>query len=309
MTDGLAENRAADGPHHIVVVGGGAGGLELVTRLGDKLGRSGRARISLIERSRTHLWKPLLHEIAAGSMDLEKHAIDYLAQSHWHNFRFRFGEMTGLDRANRTVHVAATYDEDKNLITPERSFTYDTLVMSVGGHSNDFGTPGARKHALSLDTPEDAARFNRRLVNACLRAHTQTDAVRPEQLHVAIIGAGATGVELAAELHRTTRTVVAYGLDKIDPSKDLRITLIEAAPRILPALPERLSNSAEELLRGLDVDVLTGAKVTEVCADGVVLEGGRKVGAELVVWAAGVKAPDFLRRSTGWKPTAPTNSS
>jgi NADH dehydrogenase len=299
MTNGSAAATAADGLHHIVVVGGGAGGLELVTRLGDKLGGRGRARVSLIERSRTHLWKPLLHEIAAGSMDLEKHAIDYLAQSHWHNFRFRFGEMTGLDRANRTVHVAATYDEDKNLITPERSFSYDTLVMSVGGHTNDFGTPGARKYALSLDTPEDAARFNRRLVNACLRAHTQTDAVRPEQLHVAIIGAGATGVELAAELHRTTRTVVAYGLDKIDPTKDLRITLIEAAPRILPALPERLSHSAEELLRGLDVDVLTGAKVTEVCADGVVLEGGRKVGAELVVWAAGVKAPDFLAEIDG----------
>src|SRR5690242_16694659 len=125
MADGTDAGTAADGPHHIVVVGGGAGGLELVTRLGDKLGRTGRARVSLIERSRTHLWKPLLHEIAAGSMDLEKHAIDYLAQSHWHNFRFRFGEMIGLDRAKRTVHVGATYDEDKNLITPERSFTYD----------------------------------------------------------------------------------------------------------------------------------------------------------------------------------------
>src|SRR3954454_348018 len=133
MEDGSTHTAAGDGAHHIVVVGGGAGGLELVTSLGDKLGRKGKARVSLIERSRTHLWKPLLHEIAAGSMDLEKHAIDYLAQSHWHHFRFRFGEMTGLDRANRTVHVAATYDEGKKLITPDRWLTYVTLVMSVGG--------------------------------------------------------------------------------------------------------------------------------------------------------------------------------
>jgi len=285
--------------HHIVVVGGGAGGLELVTQLGDKLGRRNKARVTLIERARTHLWKPLLHEVAAGSMDLERHAIDYLAQSHWHHFRYRVGEMTGLDRARREVKVAATHDEDGTLVTPERSFTYDTLVMAVGGHSNDFGTPGARQHALSLDTPQDAARFNRRMVNACLRVHTQNEPMRPAQLHVAIIGAGATGVELAAELHRTTRSVVAYGLDKIDPTKDLRITLIEAADRILPALPERLSHSAEALLRSLDVDVLTSARVTEVGADGVLLADGRKVESELVVWAAGVKAPDFLREIDG----------
>jgi NADH dehydrogenase len=288
-----------DEPPHIVVVGGGAGGLELVTRLGDRLGRPGKARVTLIERSRTHLWKPLLHEIAAGSMDLERHAIDYLAQSHWHCFRYRFGEMIGLDRAKREIKVAATYDEEGRLITPERSFNYDILVMSVGGHSNDFGTPGARDHALSLDTPDDAARFNRRLINACLRAHTQPEAVRPEQLHVTIIGAGATGVELAAELHRTTRSVVAYGLDRIDPTKDLRITLIEAADRILPALPVRLSQSAEGLLRDLDVDVLTGTRVTEVRSDGVILADGRKIGSELVVWAAGIKAPDFLREIDG----------
>jgi NADH:ubiquinone reductase (H+-translocating) len=290
---------AAGALHEIVVVGGGAGGLELVTRLGDKLGRRGKAQVALIEKARTHLWKPLLHAVAAGSMDIDEHDLDYLAQAHWHGFRFRFGEMIGLDRGNRAVHLAATFDDEGRQITPERSFAYDTLVIAIGSVTNDFGTPGVKEHAIALETPAEAARFNRRLVNACLRAHAQNEPIRPGQLHVAIIGAGATGTELAAELHRTTRGVIAYGLDRIDPDKDLRITLIEAADRILPALPERLSVATLRLLDGLGVDVRTSARVTEVRGDGVELADGGFVPAELVVWAAGVKGPEVLGRLDG----------
>lgn len=278
----------------IVVVGGGAGGLELVTGLGDTLGRRGKAEVTLVEKARTHLWKPLLHEVAAGSMDLDDHALDYLAQAHWHHFRYRVGEMIGLDRRAKEVRLGATHDEEGRLVTPERSVPYDTLVLAIGSRSNDFGTPGVARHAIALDTPDQAARFHRRLVNACLRAHTQDEPVRPGQLHVAIIGAGATGTELSAELHRTARALVAYGLDRIDPDKDIKITLIEAAPRILPALPERLSAATIALLRGLGVDVRTGARVTEVTSAGVQLADGSFVPSELVVWAAGVKGPDVL---------------
>jgi NADH:ubiquinone reductase (H+-translocating) len=288
-----------EGLPHIVVVGGGAGGLELVTWLGDKLGRRGKARVTLIEKARTHLWKPLLHAVAAGSMDIDEHDLDFLAQAHWHGFRFRFGEMIGLDRKNKQVHLAATFDEEGRPITPERSFTYDTLVIAIGSVTNDFGTPGVRQHAIALETPIEAVRFNRRLINACLRAHTQHEPVRPGQLHVAIIGAGATGTELAAELHRTARGVIAYGLDKIDPEKDLKITLVEAADRILPALPERLSSATLRLLEGLGVDVRTSARVTEVRSDGVQLADGGFIPSELVVWAAGVKGPDVLGRLDG----------
>ncbi|HAF54002.1 MAG TPA: FAD-dependent oxidoreductase [Thauera sp.] len=281
-------------PHRIVIVGGGAGGLELATRLGRKLGRRGKAEVTLIDSKRTHIWKPKLHEIAAGSMDIGDHEVAYLAQAHWHGFRFRIGRMTGLDRRAREVHVAPFIDEDGKEVTPARSFPYDTLVMAVGSQSNDFGTPGVREHALKLETVADARRFHVRMVNACVRAHAQRTPLRPEQLHVAIIGAGATGVELAAELHHTTREVVAYGLDRVDADKDIRLALIEAAPRVLPALPERLSNSTERLLRKLGVEVHTQAKVAEVLADGVRLADGRVLPAELVVWAAGVKAPEFL---------------
>ena len=286
-------------PHRIVIVGGGAGGLELATRLGRKFGRRGTAEVTLIDSKRTHIWKPKLHEIAAGSMDIGDHEVAYLAQAHWHGFRFRIGRMTGLDRSTREVHVAPFVDEDGAEVTPARSFPYDTLVMAVGSQSNDFGTPGVREHALKLETVADARRFHMRMVNACVRAHAQRTPLRPEQLHVAIIGAGATGVELAAELHHTTREVVAYGLDRVDADKDIRLALIEAAPRVLPALPERLSASTERLLRKLGVEVHTQAKVAEVLADGVRLADGRVLPAELVVWAAGVKGPEFLTRLDG----------
>ena len=285
--------------HRIVIVGGGAGGLELATKLGDSLGRRGRADITLIDRARTHVWKPKLHEIAAGSMDIGDHEVAYLAQAHWHGFRFRIGQMTGLDRRTREVHVAPFMDEDGKEVTPARSFPYDTLVIAVGSQSNDFGTPGVREHALKLETVADARRFHMRMVNACVRAHAQRTPLRPEQLHVAIIGAGATGVELAAELHHTTREVVAYGLDRVDADKDIRLALIEAAPRVLPALPERLSQSTERLLRKLGVEVHTQAKVAEVLADGVRLADGSMLPAELTVWAAGVKAAEFLTRLDG----------
>ena len=302
MTSALATAQAAAPPpelHQIVIVGGGAGGLELATRLGDTLARRGKAQVTLIERRRTHLWKPKLHEIAAGSMDLTAHEVDYLAQSHWHHFRYRIGEMTGLDRERREVHVASFIDDEGTEVTPARKFRYDTLVIAVGSLSNDFGTPGVADHAMKLETPEHAARFNRRLVNACIRAHAQTGPLKPEQLQVAIIGAGATGVELAAELHRTTRQVIAYGLDRIDPERDLKLNLIEAADRILPALPPRLSDAATELLAELGVRVHTSARVAEVVPNGVRLADGRTIDAELVVWAAGIKAPDFLEDIAG----------
>jgi len=283
----------------IVIVGGGAGGLELATRLGDTLGRQQRAVITLVERMRTHLWKPLLHEVAAGSMDPDQHQLDYLAQARWHHFRYQLGEMDGLDRKRREIAVAPWHDEEGAEIIPRRTIRYDTLVIAVGSHTNDFGTPGAREHALRLDTPREAERFHQRLLNACLHANAQTEPRRPEQLQVAIIGAGATGVELAAELHKTTRELLAYGLDRINPERDVRFTVIEASKRILPALPERLSKATEELLRALNVQVLTGERVTEVSASGVRTASGKFIAAELVVWAAGIKAPDFLRDIDG----------
>ena len=290
---------ADDGLPHIIIVGGGAGGLELATQLGHKMGRKGKARITLVDKSRTHIWKPLLHEIAAGSMEVDRHELEYQAQGHWHGFKYRWGEMIGIDRAQKLVHLNATFDEDGREITPVRSFKYDYLVIAIGSVSNDFGTPGVKENAVTLDTPEQAERFNRKLLNACVRANAQPGPVRPGQLHVTIIGAGATGTELSAELHRTARGVVAFGLDKIDPEKDIKITLIEAAPRILPALPDRLSIATSNVLNGLGVDLKTNSRVTSVSKEGVTLSSGEFLPSELVVWAAGVKGPDVISKLDG----------
>ena len=285
--------------HRVVVIGGGAGGLELATRLGERFRRRGQVHVALVDCARTHLWKPLLHEVAAGSLDPGDNELNYFAQARWHGFRYRFGEMVGLDRARKEVHLAATYDDDHQEITPPRTIGYETLVIAIGSTTNDFGTPGVTEHAVQLETTAQAARFNRRLINACIRAQTQVGPVRPGQLHVAIVGAGATGTELAAELHRTLREVVAYGLDRIDPDRDIRIVLIEAADRVLPGLPERISKATCGILERMGVEIRTGAKVVEVTAEGLKLADGSFVASELVVWAAGIKAPLVLRGLDG----------
>lgn len=279
-----------EGLHRIVIVGGGAGGLELATLLGQSLGKRKRAHITLIDKNRTHIWKPMLHEIASGSMDYTMHEIDYLAQAHWHHFRYRIGAMTGVDRTNKRVFVEAHVDEDGQTVTQQRSFPYDTLVVAIGSRTHDFNIPGVAEHAIQLDTAEQAERFHRKLVNAFIRAHAQTQERKPGQLQVAIIGAGATGVELSAELHKSVRTLVAYGLERIDADRDVTLNLIEAAPRILPALPERIANEAMRILQGLDVNIRTNARVSAVKADGVQLDSGEFISAELVVWAAGIRS-------------------
>ncbi|OWF65413.1 FAD-dependent oxidoreductase [Polynucleobacter hirudinilacicola] len=280
--------------HRIVIVGGGAGGLELATKLGDSYSAD-KIAVTLVDKNRTHIWKPKLHEVAAGSMDLADQELDYIAQAHWHHFRFRLGELVGIDRDKKEIQVAPYIDESGELVTPTQAIPYDTLVISIGSLTNDFGTQGVEQYAQRLESLGDAKRFHLRLVNACLRAQAQTSTLAPHQLKVAIIGAGATGVELAAELHRTTRAIISFGMDRVDPEKDLKVVLIEAAPKILPALSERISLAAEKLLTDLGVKVMTNAKVQKVQADKVVLADGQEIPAELIVWAAGVKAPDFLK--------------
>jgi NADH:ubiquinone reductase (H+-translocating) len=285
--------------HRVLIVGAGAGGLRLASLLGATLGRRHKASITLLDKSRIHVWKPLLHEIASGSLDSETDSLELIAHARYRHYRYRIGAMVGLDRAKRQVHVAPSVDEDGRTVTPPRVLGYDTLVIAVGSMSNDFATPGVSEHAITLDTLEQASRFNRRMINACLRANAQYEPLKSGQLHCAIIGAGATGVELAAELHKSMRDLVSYNLDRIDFDMHIKIELIEAAPRILPALPESLAKSTADVLRGLGVNIRTGRRVMEVRAGEVVLDGGEIVPAELIVWAAGIKAPDFLRDLDG----------
>ena len=285
--------------HRIVIVGGGAGGLELATKLGNSLGKKNLAEIFLVDAKKTHVWKPLLHEIAAGSLNPDKDELEYLAQAHWHHFKFRYGRVEDVDAQNQTITIAPTSDIDGIEIIPQRKIKYDTLVLSVGSTVNDFNIPGAKEHAVALDTQYQAERFHQKLHNSILRAQTQAGSVRPGQLEVVIVGGGATGVELAAELHKATREMAAYGLDRINPDRDISIHLVEASPRLLPALTAKISTSVEMELRKLNVKLFLGEKVTRVTEFGVETHSGKKIISSLVVWAAGIKAPEFLSKIKG----------
>lgn len=283
----------------IVVAGGGAGGLELARKLGASLGRK-KFDIILLEPQQTHVWKPLLHEVAAGSLDANLDETGYREHAHRWRYRFFQGRLEGIDRENRQVIVAPILDEDGSELIGRQSIRYDYLVIAIGSVTNSYRTKGAEQHCLFLDDRAAADRFRLRLLNQCLRVSRQMSADPASDAHVcvAIVGGGATGVELAAELYNAAAALRHYGLETFDESR-LTITLLEAGPRILPALPEKLAAAVREELEALGVRVVTGARVAEVTEDAVIGSDGQRVDADLRVWAAGVKAPDFLKDIAG----------
>lgn len=280
----------------IVIVGGGAGGLELATRMGRKLGKKGQAEVTLVDKNRTHLWKPLLHEVATGALDDGTDAVSYRAHASNHSFDFQLGTMADIDRVAKELILAPLLGEDGEQVLPERSIAYDYLVLAVGSVSNDFGTPGVKEHCIFLDSPDQAHRFHRKMLDSFFRLHVQGADSKP--LKIAIVGGGATGVELSAELHHAAREMKSYGVRNVNKEK-LDVTLIEAGERILPALPPRLSGSAHQELNKLGVDVRTATMVTEASAQGLLTKSGELIEADLMVWAAGIKGADFLKDIAG----------
>ena len=276
----------------IVIVGGGAGGLELATQLGHKLGRSNKAQITLIDRNHSHLWKPLLHEVATGSLDEGIDGLSYLAHAHKHHFNFQLGTLTQLDREKKCIHLAEICDAQGSVLVPERELAYDTLVMALGSTSNDFGTPGVKDNCIFLDNPHQARRFHNEMLNLFLK-FSANEGVK-EKVNIAIVGAGATGVELSAELHNAVKQLHSYGYKGLD-NQALNVTLVEAGERILPALPARISGAAHQELNKLGVRVLTQTMVTSAEKNGLNTKSGEFIDADLMVWAAGIKAPDFMK--------------
>lgn len=279
----------------IVVVGGGAGGLELVTRLGRKFGRK-HFDIILLERNRTHIWKPLLHEVAAGSLDASLDEIGYRAHCLRSGYRFFYGSLKDIDRDNREVVIAPLTDDDGSEVMGEHRIRYDYLVLAIGSVANDFGTQGVADHCIYLDERRKADQFRQKLLNHCLRVSRRlsSDPMAQEEVHVGIVGGGATGVELAAELYNAAGALRHYGLEVFEEER-LKVTLIEGGDRILPALPEDLSEAASEELKALGVDVATNARVTKVTKRGIETSDGKVYETDLQVWAAGVKASSLLK--------------
>ena len=278
----------------IVIVGGGAGGLELACKLGRKLGPS---KVMLVDSRLFHIWKPSLHEVAAGTLDVHQEGLSYQMLAHDNGFTFLYGAMTGMDAAQKTIKVGPIATQAGEQVLPEREVSYAQLVVAVGSVSNYFGVPGAKEHTISLNATEDAERFRLTLLKLlAVTDNKKGEDNRPGGLDVVIIGGGATGVELAAELREASWVYASYGFQHLQPGRDVRITLLEGAPRILAPLPERVSAAALRLLGERGITVVADCRVTAIEADKVTDKEGNTYPVDLCVWAAGIRAPEFLSR-------------
>lgn len=278
------------GVYKLVIVGGGAGGLELAVKLGRQFGPD---HIILVDRSTFHIWKPSLHEVAAGTLDSYREGLSYFMLAKDHGFTFMAGEMTHMNTDAKTIALDPVMSGGREIF-PARDLSYDTVVLAVGSGSNFFNTPGAKEFAIAIDSTEQAEYFRQRLlqevarVNRCKAAHS--DCV----LNIAIVGGGATGVELAAELIEACAEFAFYGLGQFESTSDVRISLLEGASRILSVLPQKMSDAAQELLRDRGIDVKTSVKVVSIAAHGLSDDRGNYYPADLCVWAAGIEAPVLL---------------
>jgi len=275
----------------IVIVGGGAGGLELACKLGRKLGPQ---KVFLVDRKLFHIWKPTLHEVAAGTIDIHQEGLSYLMLAHDNGFSFVYGPMLALDREAHEITVGEILDEAGAQIVPQRQLGFDRLVVAVGSTANYFGVPGAAEHTLALDGPEDAEAFRLRMLKLLTAAELRKEREPEAGIDIVIIGGGATGVELAAELREASAVHSRYGFARLDPHRDVRISLLEGAPRILAPLPEKVSAAAAKLLEQRKVTLHTSCRVVSIDSDAVHDADGKRYAADLIVWAAGIKAPSLL---------------
>ncbi len=284
----------SDSKQRIVVVGGGAGGLELVVRLAKKLKRDDTVEVMLVDKNPSHIWKPLFHEVATGSMDSYHDEAAYRSLARKHGFRFVLGEVTAFDLEQRTIDVAPVDDELGRAMLPGRRLSYDRLVVAVGSLSNDFGIEGVTTWARQLDSREQAERFHTRFVAELNRVNSLES--EDAELAVVIVGGGATGVELAADMHNVVKRLRDYGYEHFSQDR-LSVSIIEAAPGLLPRLPDRIGISVEQELNRIGVTVRTGTMVSAVEEDAVITSEGERIRSDISVWAAGVRAPDWLAAS------------
>lgn len=271
----------------IVIVGGGVAGLSLATKLGRRLGRKGKADIILIDRSFAHVWKPMLHTFAAGTANPYQQRIPFIPHAARAGFRFLPGSLGAVDRSAQTVTVEPIIASDGEILVSRRNIRFDCLVLAAGSKANDFNTPGVLDHCLFVDDLVQAEHFNDRLYEGMLRTASEGD-----PLTIAIVGGGATGVELATEISQLLEIADSYGADGLRPR--LRLTLIESGPRILPSFPEDIAQAATRQMEDLGIQVRTHTQVSGADADGFLLADGGRINARLRVWAAGVKASDAV---------------
>lgn len=285
---------------HIVIVGGGAGGLVLATRLAHQTHKHKLCKVTLVDESLTHVWKPLLHEIASGSLNSYEDELSYLAHAATHHYYFELGRVHGVDTANKRLLLDAFTDSDGREHIPARALSYDTLIMAIGSEVNDFGVPGVVEHAFRLDSRQQAERLHTHILGLYMAAQSRSlETPELDQgLAINIIGAGATGVELATELYSTLSHMTRYGLSRIRP-ETLRINVVEAAPSILGGQSDKVVREAQTALTKMGINVLLNTRITGIHGDHITTAEGEEIPTSITVWTTGVKAPAFLTQCEG----------
>jgi len=280
--------------HRVVVVGGGAGGVELAIGLARRA-NAATDEVVLIDKESSHLWKPRLHEVAAGLMNPGEDQVGYLALAQAHGFRFHYGALAGLDSSARTIRLAAVENPpgDDEVVLGPREMGYDELVLAFGSQVNDFGIEGVIEHCHMLDSCAQASAFNRSFLNAAM----QIAEGQREHLSVGIVGAGATGVELAAELRYAASAMKRYG--GLGAAHRLDITIVDMASRVLAGADSRTSAYAAARLNALGVKIELNQVVSRVTALGLHLKDGKFIPCDLKVWASGITGQPIIRSLSG----------
>lgn len=263
----------------LVIVGGGAGGLELALRLA----KSGREDVLLIDRSATHVWKPRIHELAAGLRRGHVEELDYAGLGEQWGFAFEQGALCDIAPATKTITLAAI--GDGRILVPERKLRFRALVLALGGVTPDMGTDGVLDHAVMLDNENDAEALARRF-SAGLLAHSLARNNGP--FNIVIVGSGPTGVELAAHL-ATDATCGALAPRSALP--ETRITIVEAADTFMSGMDDDVRRAISGRMDEAGVHIKTGQKVNKVSASTVKTEDGDQFPADLTIWATGRVGP------------------
>jgi NADH:ubiquinone reductase (H+-translocating) len=264
--------RSKDLPH-VVIVGGGFGGLRVAKAL-----RDAPVRVTVIDRNNHHLFQPLLYWVAtAGLSPAEISSPIRRILRDQQNTTVIMAEVDGIDRKMQLVLMG------------ERSLSYDYLVLATGAQDNYFGHPEWSKYASGLKSIGEATSIRSHILRAFEQAEIESDFEKiKELLTFVMVGAGPTGVEMAGAIAELAHKALAKDFRHINPTS-ARVILVEAGPRILPTFPQKLARKAHKALNHLGVEIRTSSPVEEIHTDGVII-AGQLLACKTVIWSAGVAA-------------------
>jgi NADH:ubiquinone reductase (H+-translocating) len=270
--------------HRVVILGGGFGGLNAAQKL-----KRAPVEVTVIDRRNFHLFQPLLYQVATGSLSPGEIAAPLRGVlSKQKNARVLLGEAADIDPQARRV-----------ILRDGAVFEYDSLIVATGSQTSYYGNDGWRQWAPSLKSVEEATAIRHKILYAFERAErAASDDEARNWLTFVIVGAGATGMELAGALAEIANETLKNDFRRINP-REAKILLLEGGPRVLTSFPEGLSAKAERLVEKLGVQVLKSVMVTDIDQDGVTYktaQGSEKLAAKTVLWAGGVVTNEFGRK-------------